>query len=191
MFLVHNAGPCAPITIPQLREILLHHGYLTSMQIHDQYPDLTNPQFNYQELSVILFLLYTNKLNPEFYRGRMLPYGVIQQVTQLVLNQTYYYMFLAVHHVPSKPTLRSAHFMLWAKINSARFQRLAMSSIAFWSIHYYATIHLTEALRDRHKAVGRVYITNTQCSTFSKSETTEGRCENNKSVITSALLCYR
>jgi hypothetical protein len=101
------------------------------MQIHEQYPDLTNPQFNYQELSVILFLLYTNKLNPEFYRGRMLPYGLTQQVTQLVLHQTYYYMFLAVHHVHSKATFRSAHFILWAKINIARFQRLAISSIAF------------------------------------------------------------
>ena len=59
------------------------------MQIHDQYPDLTDPQFNYHELSVILYLLYTNRLNPEFYRGRMLPYGVTQQLTQLVLHQTY------------------------------------------------------------------------------------------------------
>ena len=101
------------------------------MQIHDQYPDLTNPQFNYHELSVILYLLYTNRLNPEFYRGRMLPYGVTQQLTQLVLHQTYYYMFLAVHHVHSKATFRSAHFVLWAKINIARFQRLAISSIAF------------------------------------------------------------
>jgi len=85
MFLVHNAGPCAPITIPQLRENMLHHGYLTSMQIHDQYPDLTHPQFNYQELSVILFLLYTNKLNPEFYRGRMLPYGVEPYCKQVII----------------------------------------------------------------------------------------------------------
>jgi len=59
MSLVHNAGPCAPITIPQLREILLHHGYLTCMQIHDQY----------QELSVILYLLYTHNLIPNSIAG--------------------------------------------------------------------------------------------------------------------------
>jgi hypothetical protein len=94
------------------------------MQIHDQYHDLTKPQFNYQQLSVILYLLYTKKLNPKFY-------GVTQQLTQLLLHQTYYYMFLAVHHVHSKATVRSAHFILWSKINIARFQRLAISSIAF------------------------------------------------------------
>ena len=97
-----------PFTIPKLRDLLLHHGILTCMQIHDQYPDLTNSQFNYQELSAILYFLYTNKLNPEFYRGRMLPYGVTQQITQLVLHQTYYYLFLAVHHVHSSATFRCA-----------------------------------------------------------------------------------
>jgi len=40
-------------------------------------------------------------------------------------------MFPTVHHVHSKATVRSAHFILWAKINIARFQRLAISSIAF------------------------------------------------------------
>ena len=40
-------------------------------------------------------------------------------------------MFLAVHHVHRTATFRSAHFIVWAKINIARFQRLAISSIAF------------------------------------------------------------
>ena len=114
MFLVHNSGPCMPLTVPKLRDLLLRHGILTCIQIHEQYPDLTHPQFNYQELSALLYFLYTNKLNPEFYRGRMLPYGVTQQITQLVLYQTYY-MFLAA-------TFRCAHFIVWAKINIARFQ---------------------------------------------------------------------
>ena len=61
----------------------------------------------------------------------MLPCGVTQQLTQLVLLQTYYYLFLAVHHVSSSATFRCAHFIVWAKINIARFQRLAISSIAF------------------------------------------------------------
>ena len=49
---------------------MLHHGIIGRMQIHEQWLDLTNKQFNYQELSAILYFLYTNKLNPEFYRGR-------------------------------------------------------------------------------------------------------------------------
>ena len=39
---------------------------LGRMQIHEQWPDLTNKQFNYQELSATLYFLYTNKLNPKF-----------------------------------------------------------------------------------------------------------------------------
>lgn len=39
-------------------------------------------------------------------------------------------MFLAVHHVHSTATFRYA-LIVWAKINIARFQRLAISSIAF------------------------------------------------------------
>jgi hypothetical protein len=101
------------------------------MQVHEQWPDLQTKQFNYQELSATMYFLYTNTLNPEFYRGRMIPYGVIQQLTQLVLFQTTYYLFLAVYHVHTKAVIRSAHFIVWAKINIARFQRLAISSIAF------------------------------------------------------------
>ena len=67
MFLVHNSGPCMPLSILKLRDLLLHHGILTCMQINEQYPDLTNPQFNYHELSAILYFLYTNKLNPWSY----------------------------------------------------------------------------------------------------------------------------
>jgi len=119
-----------PSTIPKLRDLMLHHGIIGRMQIHEQWPDLTNKQFNFQELSAILYFIYTNKLNPEFYRGRMLPYGVTQQLSQLVLHQTYYYMFLAVHHVHSTSTFRYVHFIVWAKINIARFQRRAISSIA-------------------------------------------------------------
>jgi hypothetical protein len=89
------------------------------MQVHEQWPDLQTKQFNYQELSATMYFLYTNKLNPEFYRGRMIPYGVIQQLTQLVLFQTTYYLFLAVYHVHSKAVFRSAHFIVWAKINIA------------------------------------------------------------------------
>ena len=72
LFLVHNSGPCMPLTVPKLRDFLLHHGILGRMQIHEQWPDLTNKQFNYQELSATLYFLYTNKLNPKFYRGYIL-----------------------------------------------------------------------------------------------------------------------
>ena len=43
MFLVHNSLPCMPFTVPKLLDLLLHHGILHCMQIHEQYPDLTNP----------------------------------------------------------------------------------------------------------------------------------------------------
>jgi len=72
MFLVHNSGPCMPFTIPKLRDLMFNHDIIGRMQIHEQWPDLTNKQFNFQELSAILYFIYTNKVNPEFYRGRML-----------------------------------------------------------------------------------------------------------------------
>ena len=40
-------------------------------------------------------------------------------------------MFLAVHHAHDSAAFRCAHFIVWAKIKIARFQRLAISSITF------------------------------------------------------------
>ena len=36
-----------PFTVPKLRDLLLHYGILHCMQIHEQYPDLTNPHVRY------------------------------------------------------------------------------------------------------------------------------------------------
>jgi len=122
-------SPCSSSTTPDQACHSLSPNYANSCCIFSL--RACKSTSNYQELSAILYFLYTNKLNPGLYRGPMLPYGVTQQLTQLVLHQTYYYMFLAVHHVHSNATFRSAHFIVWTKINIARFQRLAISSIAF------------------------------------------------------------
>ena len=129
MFIENNYGPLLPFTFKNLRTLLRNSGIVHVLQLHEDASD--DKQFLFAELSGILYLLYTNILSPEFFRGEMLPYAVTQQLSHLVLNHTFYYLFLAVHHVYTKAPHRSAHYLVWAKVNIARFQRFAISTIAF------------------------------------------------------------
>lgn len=94
MFVVENSEPLQPLTCEDLRLILTEGGIINRLDVHD----VTLP-FNVNELSGILFLLYTQKLSPEFFRGLMLPYAVSQQLSHLVLLQAIHYLLFAVQHV--------------------------------------------------------------------------------------------
>jgi hypothetical protein len=129
MFVIENSGPLKPLTCEDLRLILTEGGIIDRMDVHD----LNNHslQFDLPELCGVLYLLYTNKLNPEFFRGLMLPYGLSQQLSHLVLLQTLHYLFFAVQHVHHTQPDHASRFLVWAKVNIASFQRFAISSLAF------------------------------------------------------------
>jgi hypothetical protein len=111
MFVVENSGPLKPLTCEDFRLILKEGGIIDRLDVHDVtgYHSL---QFDLAQLSGILYLLYTNKLNPEFFRGLMLPYALSQQLSQFVLLQTIHYLFIAVQHVHHTQPERSSHFLV-------------------------------------------------------------------------------
>ena len=129
MFVMENSGPLQPLTFEDLRLICTEGGIIDRLDVHD----LNNHtlQFALPELCGILYLLCTHKLNPEFFRGLMLPYALSQQLSHLVLLQTLHYLFFAVQHVCHTQPDHASHFLAWAKVNIASFQRFAISSLAF------------------------------------------------------------
>ena len=129
MFVIENSGPLQPLTCEDVRLILTEGGIIDRMDVHD----LNNHslQFALPELCGILYLQYTHKLNPEFFRGLMLPYALSQQLSHLVLLQTLHYLIFAVQHVHHTQPDHAPHFLVWAKVNVASFQRFAISSLAF------------------------------------------------------------
>ena len=129
MFVIENSGPLQPLTCEDLRLLLTEGGIIDRMDVHDLHPHAL--QFTLPELCGILYLLYTHKLNPEFFRGLMLPYALSQQLSNLVLLQTLNYFFFAVQHVHHTQPDHASHFLVWAKVNIASFQRFAISSLAF------------------------------------------------------------
>ena len=74
MFVIENFGPLQPLTCEDLCLILTEGGIIDRMDVHD----LNNHslQFDLPELGGVLYLLYRHKLNPEFFNGLMLPYGL-------------------------------------------------------------------------------------------------------------------
>jgi hypothetical protein len=64
-FVIATSGPLQPLTCEDLRLILTEGGIIDHTL-----------QFSLPELCGILYLLYTNKLNHEFFRGLMLPYAL-------------------------------------------------------------------------------------------------------------------
>ena len=129
MFVIENFGPLQPLTCEDLRLILTEGGIIDRMDVHD----LNNHslQFDLPELCGVLYLLYTHKLNPESFRGLMLHYGLSQQLSHLVLLQTLNNLFFAVEHVHHTQPDHASHFLVWAEVNIASFQRFAISSLAF------------------------------------------------------------
>jgi hypothetical protein len=90
MFVMENSGPLQRLTCEDLRLILTEGGIIDRMDVHD----LNNHAL--PELCGIQYFLYTHKLNPEFFRGLMLPYALPLQLSHLVLLQTLHYLFFAV-----------------------------------------------------------------------------------------------
>jgi hypothetical protein len=129
MFVIENSGPLQPLTCEDLRLILTEGEIIDRMDVHD----LNNQSLQYDlpELCGVLYLQYTHKLHPEFFRGLMLPYGLSQQLSHLVLLQTLHYLFFAVQYVHHTQPDHASHFLVWAKVNIASFQRFAISSLAF------------------------------------------------------------
>jgi hypothetical protein len=129
IFVIENFGPLQPLTCEDLRLILTEGGIIDRMDVHD----LNNHslQFDLPELCGVLYLLYTHKLNPESFHGLMLHYGLSQQLSHLVLLQTLNNLFFAIQHFHHTQPDHASHFLVWAEVNIASFQRFAISSLAF------------------------------------------------------------
>ena len=129
----------------------------------------TYPLFALPELCGILYLLYTHKLNPVFFRGLMLLYALSQQLSHLVLLQTLHYLFFAVQHVHHTQPDHASHFLVWAKVNIASFQRFAISSLAFTApdvtvflnhvAHVYVEIRIARTYDFLLKLIKQLYRT--------------------------------
>lgn len=105
--MAENSEPLQPFTCEDLRLLLTEVGIINRLDVHIV-TDYHTLQLDLPELPGMLYLLYTNRLIPEFFCGIMLPYAVFQQLSHLVLLQI-------IHLVLPFPTVSQSQHCMFRK----------------------------------------------------------------------------